>query len=214
MKEGDIMTYQEMFTKVKELMKDADASKIVGHVALQFNVEGEGEGIFYAEVSEGVLSIEPYDYRDYDAKLLATAEVFLSVLSGEKDAIAAYTTGALRIEGNLEKALVIKELVDTKKGTKKATAKKATATKKTATKKAAVKTTAAKTAETKTAAAKTTTTKATTAKTAATRATTAKTTAAKTTPAKATAAKTTPAKATAAKTTEAKATPAKKATAK
>lgn len=196
MKEGDIMTYQEMFTKVKELMKDADASKIVGHVALEFNVEGEGEGIFYAEVSEGVLSIEPYDYRDYDAKLLATAEVLLSVLSGEKDAIAAYTTGDLRIEGDLEKALVIKGLVDTKKGTKKATAKKATATKKTTTKKAAVKTTAAKKAETKATAAKTTATKTTATKTAATKtattakpATAAKTTAAKTTAAKATATK-------------------------
>ena len=33
----------------------------------QFNVTGEAEGIFYAEVKEGKLYVEPYEYYDRDA---------------------------------------------------------------------------------------------------------------------------------------------------
>ena len=51
------MTYEELFQEVKTLFQKADVSEIKEHIAFQFNIEGEGEGIFYAEISDGKLFI-------------------------------------------------------------------------------------------------------------------------------------------------------------
>ena len=68
------MTYAEMFAKVKGMLMDADVSDIHEHLAYQFNITGEAEGIFYAEVKEGQLYVEPYEYFDRDAMFTCTAE--------------------------------------------------------------------------------------------------------------------------------------------
>ena len=44
------MTYAELFSKVKGMLVDADVSHVQEHLAYQFNITGEGEGILYAEV--------------------------------------------------------------------------------------------------------------------------------------------------------------------
>lgn len=51
------MTYRVMFNKAKRLMKGVDASSVKEHVAYQFNVEGDGEGIFYVEIAEDGFSL-------------------------------------------------------------------------------------------------------------------------------------------------------------
>ena len=48
------MTYEELFQKVKDMFSKADVSGIKEHLAFQFNITGEGEGAFYAEVKDGV----------------------------------------------------------------------------------------------------------------------------------------------------------------
>ena len=63
------MTFEAFFEKVKEAFKDADASGVTEHLAYQFNITGEAEGIFYVEVKDGKLYVEPYDYHDRDAML-------------------------------------------------------------------------------------------------------------------------------------------------
>ena len=52
------MTYADMFSKVKGMMMEADVSTVNEHLAYQFNITGEAEGIFYAEVKEGKLYVE------------------------------------------------------------------------------------------------------------------------------------------------------------
>ena len=42
------MTYADMFSKVKGLFMESDVSDISEHLAFQFNITGEAEGIFYA----------------------------------------------------------------------------------------------------------------------------------------------------------------------
>ena len=51
------MTYADMFSKVKGLFMESDVSDISEHLAFQFNITGEAEGIFYAEVKDGVLAV-------------------------------------------------------------------------------------------------------------------------------------------------------------
>lgn len=105
------MTYQEFFNQIKSQFGDADASKINEHLAYQFNITGEAEGIFYAEVKDGKLYIEPYEYYDRDAIFIASAKTFEKLLSGKLDPVLAFTTGKLKIDGSIEKALKLKELI-------------------------------------------------------------------------------------------------------
>ena len=72
------MTYEEVFSQVKKIFMEADVSGEKEHLAFQFNIAGEGEGAFYAEVKEGVLYVEPYEYYDRDAILPAAQRRFLS----------------------------------------------------------------------------------------------------------------------------------------
>ena len=81
------MTYADMFSKVKGLFMESDVSDISEHLAFQFNITGEAEGIFYAEVKDGVLAVEPYEYFDRDAIFICSAETLLKLAEGRIDPI-------------------------------------------------------------------------------------------------------------------------------
>ena len=113
----DIMTYADMFSKVKGMLMDADVSDIHEHLAYQFNITGEAEGIFYAEVKDGKLFVEPYEYFDRDAMFTCTAETLFKIAEGKTDPVLAFTLGRLKVEGNIDKALRLKELINSKRKT-------------------------------------------------------------------------------------------------
>lgn len=71
------MTYAEIFYEIKNKFMGADLSDIREHLAFQFNIEDEeAGGIFYVEVKDGELSVEPYEYYDRDAMFTATPDIF------------------------------------------------------------------------------------------------------------------------------------------
>ena len=101
------MTYQELVSEIRGIFMQADVSGIKEHIAYQFNIRGEAEGAFYAEVLEGKLHIEPYEYYDRDVLFTTTADTLLSIASGTMDAVAAFTLGKLQVEGSFDKALLL-----------------------------------------------------------------------------------------------------------
>jgi putative sterol carrier protein len=105
-----IMTYQEIVAKAKEMYEGVDAGNITEHIAYQFNVTGEGEGAFYMEITEGKIKVEPYDYVDRDALITTSAENLLAIATAKLDPVQAYLTGKIKVEGNLGKAAMLKEL--------------------------------------------------------------------------------------------------------
>ena len=105
------MTYSEYFASVRTRFMGADVSDITEHLAYQFNVIGDGEGIFYVEVKDGKLYIEPYEYFDRDAMFTATAKTFNALLEGKLDPVLAFTIQKLKVEGNFDKALKLNELI-------------------------------------------------------------------------------------------------------
>ena len=109
------MTYADMFAEVKGMFMEADVSDITEHLAYQFNITGEAEGIFYVEVKEGKLYVEPYEYFDRDAMFICTAETLMKIAAGKQDPILAVTLGKLKVEGNREKALKLKQFIDSRK---------------------------------------------------------------------------------------------------
>ncbi len=118
------MTYAEMFSEIKGLFMAADISDVKEHLAYQFNIIGEGSGIFYVEAKGGELSVEPYEYFDRDAMFICDAETLMKIASGELDPVHAVSTQKLRVEGNIDKALKLKHLIDQNKKKEKKAKKK------------------------------------------------------------------------------------------
>ena len=146
------MTYEELVKLAKDTYEKADASAVKEHVAIQFNVTGEAEGAFYLEVKDGQVAVEPYEYYDRDVIVTADDAVLKDIADGKLGLDKAYLTGKIKAEGNLGKALLLKDVKTAKKAAKKAPAKKAPAKKETA--KAEEKKAPAKKAPAKKAAAK------------------------------------------------------------
>ena len=109
------MTYAEFFSEIKGKFLEADISDITEHLAYQFNIQGEGEGAFYVEVKDGELFIEPYEYFDRDAMFICSAETLMKLATGELDPIVAVTLQKLKVEGNIDKALKLKNIIDSKR---------------------------------------------------------------------------------------------------
>ena len=119
------MTYEELVRQVKEIAEKADAGKIQEHVAFQFNIEGEAEGAFYLEVKDGKAVVEPYEYYDRDVLVRCTADTLLKIVHGELDPVFAFSIQKIKVEGDLGKALLLKEVVGRKKAEKKTAGGKA-----------------------------------------------------------------------------------------
>lgn len=120
------MTYQEFFNDMKERFMGADVSDIHEHLAFQFNIEdAEAGGAFYVEVKDGVLYVEPYEYYDRDAKFICAPDVLVKIAEGKLDPVWAFTTHKLKVEGSIDKALRLKDIIESKqKEMKKASKKK------------------------------------------------------------------------------------------
>ena len=108
------MTYAEFFAEIKSQFMGADVSDVTEHLAYQFNITGEAEGIFYVEVKEGELYVEPYEYFDRDAMFTASAETLMKIAEGRLDPVLAFTLQKLKVEGNIDKALKLKDLINSK----------------------------------------------------------------------------------------------------
>lgn len=171
------MTYEEIVGKALIVYAKADATEVTGHLAVQFNVRGEGEGAFYVEVSDGKVDVQPYEYYDRNAIVTVNSDTLIEMLDGKLGIDEAYNDNKVQIEGDLGAALLLKKIAVKEAPGKTIEAKKAaekkTTAKKTATKKASSKTTEAKAA----AGSKTTATKKTAAKSTATKKTAARKTA-------------------------------------
>lgn len=105
------MTYQEMFAKARDMLAGADVSGIREHLAYQFNITGEAQGVFYIEVKDGALQVEPYEYQDRDALFTCSADTLFKLASGKTDPVGAVLLGKLKVEGNIDKALKLKAII-------------------------------------------------------------------------------------------------------
>jgi len=132
------MTYEEIVSFVSKNIKKTAAKKVTQHIAVEFDIYGEGEGAFYVEVSDGVVVVAPYEYYDRDAKVFISGEELVKIINVEKTVTESISDGVMMVEGD-------NFAVEVLMGVLKATAKKTPAKKPAAKKTAAKKTTAKKT---------------------------------------------------------------------
>ena len=119
------MTFEQAFSKIKEKFDKADA-KGISDFAVQVTLTDEDcGGTFYAEVKDGKLNVEPYDYYDNNAVLNISKSALLALLAGRVSLDKSIANGDAYVQGDASK------IADWKKTIKNAPVKK-TAAKKTA----------------------------------------------------------------------------------
>ena len=94
-----VMTYEKIVEKVKKALAKVDASGVKGHLAVQVDVYGEGEGAFYIEISDGKVDVQPYEYFDHDLRIRCTGDEIVAIAEGKKkilEEVAAENIEALR----------------------------------------------------------------------------------------------------------------------
>ena len=106
------MTYEQVVAKIKDKFVDADASKIDGVVALQINLEGKNtQGIFYIEVKDHSVNVEPYDYIDRSALVTINPTNLMKLVDGKLTLAKAISTDKIAIEGSEDAVKTVLSLV-------------------------------------------------------------------------------------------------------
>lgn len=107
------MRFEQYFKNLRGKFIHTDVSDIQGILAIQMNIKGNAEqsGTFYIEIKNGVLSIEPYEYNDRNVAISISQKNFDKIISGRLDPVVAFTTGLLKAEGDVGKALELKRFI-------------------------------------------------------------------------------------------------------
>lgn len=108
------MTFNELVEKVR---KKASAANISGvdFLAVQINItDPDVGGVFYVEVKNGEIHVEPYDYHDRSCGFTIEMKNFVRIMDGKLDPVAAFSTGILKVDGDLGKALEFSKLLKSK----------------------------------------------------------------------------------------------------
>ncbi|MBP1584927.1 MAG: SCP2 sterol-binding domain-containing protein [Lachnospiraceae bacterium] len=104
------MTFDELINKVRNIAAGVDASDR-DFLAVQINVTGKDSGVFYVEVKDHRINVEPYDYHDRNCAITISMTNLNKLIDGKLDPVLAFTTGKLKIDGDLGKALEFSNLI-------------------------------------------------------------------------------------------------------
>ncbi|MBR5164535.1 MAG: SCP2 sterol-binding domain-containing protein [Ruminococcus sp.] len=104
------MKFEELLAKVRKMAEGKDVSG-TDFLAVQVNITGDNSGVFYVEVKDGKVSIEPYEYNDRNCDITMSMDNFNKLIDGKLDPVMAFTLGKLKVGGDISKALEFAKLV-------------------------------------------------------------------------------------------------------
>lgn len=93
------MKFEELLAKVRKMAEGKDVSG-TDFLAVQVNITGDNSGVFYVEVKDGKVSIEPYEYNDKNCDITMSMDNFNKLIDGK-----------LKVGGDIGKALEFAKLV-------------------------------------------------------------------------------------------------------
>jgi putative sterol carrier protein len=108
--EPSLATVREVFNRMTESFQ-ADVAAGVD-VVFQFHISGSGGGDWHVTVKGGTCTVESGVHDRPTTTLRMADEDFLALVGGRLPAMQAFTTGKLRIEGDLMKSQLIEKLFE------------------------------------------------------------------------------------------------------
>jgi predicted lipid carrier protein YhbT len=103
------MTAPELFASLPERFRSERAGDL--RATYVFELEGEGGGSWTVRVADGSLGVEEGSGTEADVTVRAQAEDWIAIVEGRMDPQLAYLTKRLRVTGNLQLALRLREVV-------------------------------------------------------------------------------------------------------
>ena len=76
------MTFNELVTKVRNMAAQVDVSNR-DFLAVQINITGKDPGVFYVEVKDHRINVEPYDYHDRNCAITINMTNFNKLIDGK-----------------------------------------------------------------------------------------------------------------------------------
>ena len=104
------MKRDAVVTKVRKIAAGKDVSD-KDFLAVQVNITGKNSGVFYVEIKDHKVNVEPYDYHDRNCAISIKSDDFVKLISGKLDPVAAFTVGKLKVDGDVGKALEFSKLL-------------------------------------------------------------------------------------------------------
>ncbi len=104
------MKFDELLTKVRGIADKADVSN-TDFLAVQVNITGKDSGVFYVEVKDHKVSVEPYEYYDRNCAITMNMTDFNKLIDGKLDPVLAFTIGKLKVDGDIGKAVEFAKFV-------------------------------------------------------------------------------------------------------
>jgi putative sterol carrier protein len=105
---GELSMVKAIFEKMPSIF-NADAAKGVD-ATFQFNISGEGGGDWYAEVKGGACKVEAGVHPNPTTTIKMDAPDFVDMINGKLPAMQAFTSGKLKIGGDIMKSQLITRL--------------------------------------------------------------------------------------------------------
>ena len=98
----------EVFARMPEAFQADRAAGV--EVIFQFSLSGEGGGEWHAVIEGGTCQVGEGAHASPTTTILMEAGDFLDLIAGKLNAMAAYTSGTLKIKGDLMKSQLIEKL--------------------------------------------------------------------------------------------------------
>ncbi len=105
-KKAKALTYDGIVELAQKKFKAANITGIKYPIAVNVELSGACEGVFYVYMDEAKIAVEPYLYNDYDVYVRADAETFAKVLEGKMNIYDALSTSDVKIDGLVKKAVL------------------------------------------------------------------------------------------------------------
>lgn len=105
-KKAMALTYDGIVELAQKKFKAANITGIKYPIAVNIELSGACEGVFYVYMDEAKIAVEPYLYNDYDVYVRADAETFSKVLEGKMNIYDALSTSDVKIDGLVKKAVL------------------------------------------------------------------------------------------------------------
>lgn len=104
------MKFEELVEKVREGAQSIDVSG-KDFMAVQINITDADPGVFYVEVKDGKINVEPYEYHDRQCAISIKSDDYIKLVTGNLDPVLAFTLGKLKVEGDIGKAIEFSKLI-------------------------------------------------------------------------------------------------------
>ncbi len=105
------MTVGELFAALSERL-DTEAAAGLNRT-LQWHITDEEPGVWAFEISDGKGRLIPGGVENPDTTFTTSSATWMAIAEGRKDAMKAFITGKLKVQGDMMLALKVPQLFET-----------------------------------------------------------------------------------------------------